>query len=89
MKCQILFSGKNRTTINLTSAELVQRLVNVKGNVINVLRRTKKLIGAASIYVNQLPGSVKNLISQSRSSFGRVLTEYQWRHRSTLRIYTG
>ena len=30
MKCQILFSGKNKKNINLLSAELAQRVVRVK-----------------------------------------------------------
>ena len=30
MKCQILFSGKNKKNINLSSAELAQREVKVK-----------------------------------------------------------
>ena len=30
MKCQILFSGKNKKNINLSSAEKAQRMVNVK-----------------------------------------------------------
>ena len=30
MKCQILFSGKNKKNINLSSAELAQRVVKVK-----------------------------------------------------------
>ena len=30
MKCQILFSGKKKTYINLSSAELVQRVIKVK-----------------------------------------------------------
>ena len=29
MKCQILFSGKNKKNINLSSAEFVQRVVKV------------------------------------------------------------
>ena len=33
MKCQILFSGKNRKNINLSSAELAQRVVMVKINI--------------------------------------------------------
>ena len=33
MKCQILFSGNNKKNIfNLSSAELAQRVVNVKGH---------------------------------------------------------
>ena len=30
MKCQILFSGKNKKNINLSSAELAKRVVKVK-----------------------------------------------------------
>ena len=30
MKCLILFSGKNKKNINLSSAELAQRVVKVK-----------------------------------------------------------
>ena len=30
MKCQILFSGKNKKNVNLPSAELLQRVVKVK-----------------------------------------------------------
>ena len=30
MKCQILFSGKNKKNINLLSAEIVRRVVKVK-----------------------------------------------------------
>ena len=31
MKCQILFSGKNKKNVNLSSAELAQRAVKVIG----------------------------------------------------------
>ena len=31
MKCQILFSWKNKKNINLSSAELAHRVVKVKG----------------------------------------------------------
>ena len=38
MKCQILFSGKNKKNIiNLLSAELAQRVVKVKYNLLTFL----------------------------------------------------
>ena len=34
MKCQILFSAKNNKNINLSSVELAQRVVKVRGEVL-------------------------------------------------------
>ena len=45
MKCQILFSGKNKKNIiNLSSAENAQRLVKVKNNNNNCQQITKTMI---------------------------------------------
>ena len=38
MKCQILFSGKNKKNINLSSAENAQRVVKVKLCIIKIKR---------------------------------------------------
>ena len=38
MKCQILFSGKNKKNINLLSAENAQRVVKVKAAIIAAAR---------------------------------------------------